>query len=167
MATITLKGHPIHTSGALPRVGAKAPAFTLTGGDLKDIGLGDYAGRRLLLNIVPSLDTPVCAVSTRKFNDHAQRHPDDVIAVVSADLPFAQARFCGNEGLENVVTLSTFRSRFPEDYGVSISDGPLAGVTARAVVIIDAGGTVRYTQLVPEIGEEPDYREAIKALEGC
>ncbi len=167
MATITLKGDPIHTSGNLPRLGAKAPPFTLTGGDLQDIELGDYAGRRVLLNIVPSLDTPVCGISTRKFNEHARRHSGDVVAVVSADLPFAQVRFCGNEGLENVVTLSTFRSRFPEDYGVRISDGPLAGVTARAVVVIDAGGIVRYTQLVPEIGEEPDYREAIKALEGC
>lgn len=165
MAKITLHGNAIHTSGELPKVGAKAPDFKLTTKDLKDVSLADYQGKKKLLNIVPSLDTPVCAISTKKFNDHAKQHPDSVILVVSADLPFAQGRFCGNEHLDNVVPLSLIRGKkFAEDYGVLIKDGPLAGVTARAVVVLDANDKVVYTELVPEIGQEPDYAKALKAL---
>lgn len=167
MADITLKGNPIHTSGDLPTTGSAAPDFKLTNADLADVGLADFAGKKKLLNIVPSLDTPVCALSTKKFNDYARDHGDTVMLIVSADLPFAQKRFCGNEGLDNVVPLSTFRSSFAEDYGVTIEDGPMAGVTARAVVVLDADDTVRYTQLVGEIAEEPDYEAALKALDAC
>lgn len=165
MAKITLHGNPIHSNGELPKVGSKAPDFKLTTKDLKDVSLADYQGKKKLLNIVPSLDTPVCAISTRKFNEHAKQHKDSVILVVSADLPFAQGRFCGNEHLDNVIPLSLIRSKkFAEDYGVLIKDGPLAGVTARAVVVLDAHDKVVYTELVPEIGQEPDYDEALKAL---
>ncbi len=164
MATITLKGNEIHTNGELPKVGAKAPDFTLTDRDLKDISLDRFAGRRKLLNIFPSVDTPVCALSTKKFNDHAREHEDVVMLMISADLPFAQARFCGNEQLNNVQTLSTMRSEFPRDYGVLIEDGPMAGLTARAVMVLDENNTVVHTQLVPEIAEEPDYEAALKAL---
>lgn len=165
MAKITLHGNPIHSNGELPKVGSKAPDFKLTTKDLKDVSLADYKGKKKLLNIVPSLDTPVCAISTRKFNEHAKQHKDSVILVVSADLPFAQGRFCGNEHLDNVIPLSLIRSKkFAEDYGVLIKDGPLAGVTARAVVVLDANDKVVYTELVPEIGQEPDYDKALKAL---
>ncbi len=167
MADITLKGNPIHTAGDLPETGAAAPAFKLTNGGLSDVGLDAFAGKKKLLNIVPSLDTPVCALSTKKFNDYAREHGDTVMLIVSADLPFAQQRFCGNEGLENVVPLSTFRSSFGEDYGVTIEDGPMAGITARAVVVLDADNQVRYTQLVGEIADEPDYETALKALDAC
>ncbi|MFO7639819.1 MAG: thiol peroxidase, partial [Candidatus Competibacteraceae bacterium] len=127
--------------------------------------LADYAGKKKLLNIVPSLDTPVCALSTKKFNEHAKTHPDAVILVISADLPFAQGRFCGNEGLSNVVALSLMRSRqFAEDYGVLVTDGPLAGLTARAVVVLDENDVVRHAELVPEIAQEPDYAAALAAL---
>lgn len=165
MAKITLHGNPIHSNGELPKVGSKAPDFKLTTKDLKDVSLADYKGKKKLLNIVPSLDTPVCAISTKKFNEHAKQHKDSVILVVSADLPFAQGRFCGNEHLDNVIPLSLIRSKkFAEDYGVLIKDGPLAGVTARAVVVLDASDKVVYTELVPEIGQEPDYDKALKAL---
>ena len=165
MAKITLRGNPIHSNGELPKVGAKAPDFTLTTKDLKDVSLADYKGKKKLLNIVPSLDTPVCALSTKKFNEHAKQHADTVILVVSADLPFAQGRFCGNEHLDNVIPLSLMRSKkFAEDYGVLLKDGPLAGVTARAVVVLDANDKVTYTELVPEIGQEPNYEKALKAL---
>ncbi|MDG4553379.1 MAG: thiol peroxidase [Candidatus Competibacter sp.] len=166
MATITFKGNPIHTNGDLPAVGASAPDFKLVTADLNDVTLADFGGKKKLLNIVPSLDTPVCALSTHKFNEHAKTHPDTAILVVSADLPFAQSRFCGNEGLENVVTLSMMRSRkFAKDYGVLLEDGPLAGLTARAVVVLDGNNTVRYTELVPEIAQEPDYNAALAALQ--
>jgi thiol peroxidase len=165
MATITLHGNEIHTSGELPEVGSKAPDFKLTDAELADRGLGDFAGKKKLLNIVPSLDTPVCAVSTKKFNEHAEAHPDSVILIVSADLPFASGRFCNQEGLENVVTLSMMRDRnFAKNYGILITDGPLAGITGRAVVVLDADDKVLYTELVPEIGQEPDYEKAIAAL---
>ena len=165
MATVTLKGNPINTNGELPAVGATAPDFKLVAADLKDLSLADFAGRKKLLNIVPSLDTAVCALSTRTFNAHAKAHPDTVILVISADLPFAQKRFCGNEGLENVVTLSMMRSRkFAKDYGVLLEDGPLAGLTARAVVVLDANNQVRHTELVPEIAQEPHYEAALAAL---
>ncbi|HEX5314091.1 MAG TPA: thiol peroxidase [Gammaproteobacteria bacterium] len=168
MATIKLKGNPIHTSGELPRTGAAAPDFKLTRGDLSDVSLGAFAGKKKLFNIVPSLDTPVCALSTRKFNEYAKAHPDAVMLVVSADLPFAQARFCGNEHLQNVVPLAMFRDqKFATDFGVLLTDGPMAGLTARAVVVTDAGDKVRYTELVPEIAQEPDYEAALAALDAC
>ena len=167
MATITLQGNPIHTNGELPKIGSAAPDFKLTASDLADKTLADFAGKKKLLNIVPSLDTPVCAMSTKKFNDYAREHGDTVMLVVSADLPFAQQRFCGNEGLKNVIPLSTFRSDYAKTYGVAITDGPLAGVTARAVVILDTDNRVCYTQLVGEIGDEPDYEAALGALDAC
>ena len=167
MARITLKGNPINTSGELPAVGAKAPDFQLTGGDLKDVSLRDFAGKRKILNIVPSLDTAVCATSTRKFNEKAGALPNTVVLVVSADLPFASKRFCTTEGLENVVPLSLMRSReFAQSYGVLIQDGPLAGITARAVVVVDENDQVVHRQLVPEIGQEPDYEAALRAARG-
>lgn len=165
MATVTLQGNPLNTNGELPAVGGAAPAIRLVNKDLADVGLDAFAGKKKLLNIVPSLDTPTCAISTKKFNDHARAHPDTVILIVSADLPFAQSRFCGDEGLENVVTLSMMRSRnFAKDYGVLIEDGPLAGITARAVVVVDADDKVVYTELVGEIADEPDYERALAAL---
>ncbi len=165
MATITFKGNETHTSGELPAVGASAPDFKLVSKTLEDVQLTNYAGKKKLLNIVPSLDTSVCAISTKKFNEFAKDHADVVVLVISADLPFAQARFCGAEGVDNVITLSTMRSSdFAKDYGVLIEDGPLAGLTARAVVVADENNKVVYTQQVPEIGEEPDYDAAIKAI---
>jgi thiol peroxidase len=165
MATITLAGNTIHTNGALPVAGYKAPDFVLVDADLNNRSLGDYAGKKKLLNIVPSLDTPVCATSTRKFNEHAKGRDDVVMLVVSADLPFAMKRFCGMEGLSNVIPLAMMRSRdFARDYGVLISDGPLAGITARAVVVLDETNTVRHAELVPEIKQEPDYDAALKHL---
>ncbi len=164
MAQVTLKGNPIHTNGELPKVGAPAPAFKLTGGDLKDVTLADYKGKRKILNIVPSLDTPTCATSTRKFNESAGKLPNTVVLVVSADLPFASKRFCTTEGLQNVVPLSLMRDKnFAKDYGVLLQDGPLAGICARAVVVVDENDKVKYTQLVPEIGQEPDYDKALAA----
>ncbi len=165
MATVTLQGEPIHTNGDLPAVGSQAPEFRLVTTDLKDVNLGDYAGKKKLLNIVPSLDTPVCAVSTKRFNEAVKGRNDLVVLVISADLPFASDRFCSAEGIDNVVTLSMMRSRnFAKDYGVLIEDSPLAGITARAVVVLDASDRVTYTELVPEIGQEPDYDAALAAL---
>lgn len=164
MAQITLGGNPIHTSGELPKVGAQAPEFKLTNGDLKDVGLADYKGKRKVLNIVPSLDTPICATSTRKFNEQVSSLPNTVVLVISADLPFASKRFCTTEGLNNVVTLSLMRDKaFGKDYGVLIQDGPLAGVTARAVLVLDENDKVVHSQLVPEIKQEPDYAPALAA----
>lgn len=163
--SVTLKGNPIEVAGSFPRPGQKAPAFRLVGKDLKDVSLADFAGRRKVLNIVPSLDTAVCATSARKFNQRAGTLADTVVLVVSADLPFASSRFCAAEGLDNVVTLSTMRGReFLNRYGVEIASGPLAGVAARAVVVLDKEDTVVYSQLVPEITQEPDYEAAIAAL---
>jgi thiol peroxidase len=165
MATVTLHGNPIHTNGDLPAVGNKAPDFKLVKTTLSDVSLADFAGKRKLLNIVPSLDTGVCAKSTKYFNDHAQEHPNSAILVVSADLPFASGRFCSAEGIENVVTLSMMRDRdFAKDYGVLIVDGPLAGISARAVVVLDTEDRVVYIELVPEIGQEPNYTAALAAL---
>ena len=166
MATITLNGHAIHTNGELPPLGAPAPHFKLTRGDLSDVTLADFKGRKKLLNIVPSLDTGVCAASTRRFNEEAKRLGDKVVVlVISADLPFAQSRFCTGEQLENVISLSMMRDKnFAKDYGVLIQDGALAGICARAVVVLDAHDKVIYTQLVPEIVEEPDYVKAVAAL---
>jgi thiol peroxidase len=165
MATVTLQGNQIHTSGELPAVGASAPDFHLVDGKLNDVSLANYSGKKKLLNIVPSLDTPTCATSTRKFNERAGDRGDAVVLVISADLPFAQGRFCGAEGIDNVIPLSMMRSRnFAKDYGVLITDGPLAGITARAVVVMDENDKVVYTQLVPEIADEPDYDAALAAL---
>ncbi len=165
MAQVTLKGNPIHTNGELPKVGAPAPAFKLTNGDLKDVTLADFKGKKKILNIVPSLDTSVCATSTRKFNESGGKLPNTVVLVISADLPFASKRFCTTEGLQNVVTLSLMRDKnFAKDYGVLLQDGPLAGICARAVVVLDPSDKVVYTQLVPEIGQEPDYDKALAAV---
>jgi thioredoxin-dependent peroxiredoxin len=164
MATVTLKGNPVHTSGELPAAGSRAPDFALVGGDLKDVSLAAFAGKRKILNIVPSLDTAVCALSTRQFNARAGALPDTVVLVVSADLPFAAKRFCTTEGLQNVVPLSMMRSKhFAKDYGVLLVDGPLAGLSARAVVVLDATDRVVHAQLVPEITQEPDYDAALQA----
>jgi len=164
MANITLGGNPIHTSGELPAVGSQAPDFRLTAGDLKDLSLADFKGKKKVLNIVPSLDTPVCATSTRKFNADAGKLANVSVLVVSADLPFASKRFCTTEGLANVTPLSTFRSGFAKDYGIAIVDGPLAGVTGRAVVVLDENDKVAYVELVPEIKQEPNYEAALAAL---
>lgn len=165
MATITLKGNEIHTCGDLPEVGAAAPDFHLVDADLGDRRLSDYKGKKKLLNIVPSLDTPVCATSTQKFNEAAKGRDDVVMLIISADLPFAMSRFCTGENLDNVIPLSMMRTRaFAKDYGVLITDGPLAGITSRAVVVIDENDKITYTEMVPEIGQEPDYDQALAAL---
>ena len=165
MATITLKGNPINTNGDLPKVGSRAPYLKLVAEDLSDKELADFKGKKKLLNIVPSLDTSVCALSTKKFNDFAKTRDDMVVLIISADLPFAMKRFCGNEGLSNVIPLSMMRGRnFAKEYGVLIQDGPLAGLTARAVVVLDERDNVIYTELVPEIAQEPDYEKALAAL---
>jgi thiol peroxidase len=165
MAQVTLKGNPIHTNGELPALGAKAPDLKLTGGDLKDVSLADYKGKRKILNIVPSLDTAVCATSTRRFNESAGKLPNTVVLVISADLPFAAKRFCTTEGLQSVVPLSLMRDKnFAKDYGVLLQDGPLAGLCARAVVVLDENDKVVHRQLVPEIGQEPDYDAALAAV---
>ncbi|HEY1116243.1 MAG TPA: thiol peroxidase [Acidimicrobiales bacterium] len=164
MAEITLGGNAVHTNGELPAKGAKAPAFDLVKSDLTAVTSDDLSGQRIVLNIFPSVDTAVCATSVRRFNERAADLDDTTVVCVSADLPFAAARFCGAEGIENVVTGSTFRSSFLDDYGVRMIDGKLAGVAARAVVVLDADGTVLHSELVPEIAQEPDYDAAIKAL---
>ena len=147
-------------------MGSKAPDFSLVAGDLSDVSLATYAGKKKLLNIVPSLDTPVCATSTKKFNEAMAGKSDAVALVISADLPFASGRFCQAEGVGNVLNLSMMRSKnFGKDFGVLMEDGPLAGLTARAVVVLDANDQVVYTQLVPEITEEPDYYSALAALD--
>ena len=167
MATITLKGSPIHTNGDLPKVGAPAPAFSLTKIDLSDVGLDAFAGKTVVLNIFPSIDTPVCAASVRRFNAEVNKLADTVVLCVSADLPFAHKRFCGAEGLDNVLSVSDLRDKgFGERYGVKVIDGPLAGLLARAVVVIGKTGKVTYTQQVAEIAEEPDYDAAIAAVKG-
>lgn len=165
MATVTLKGNPVTVGGHLPKAGDTAPDFLLTGKDLADVALTSWNGKRKVLNIVPSLDTPTCQKSTRVFNEKASAMDNAVVLVIAADLPFAMSRFCGAEGLSNVVTLSTFRGRdFHQKYGVDIADGPLRGLTARAVVVLDENNRVLHSQLVPEIATEPDYDAALKAL---
>ena len=165
MATITLEGNEIHTVGELPAVGSEAPAFTLTNAKLGDSSLSDCAGKTLIMNIFPSIDTGVCAESTRRFNAAAASLDNTKVLCISADLPFALSRFCGAEGLTNVATLSTFRSpAFGDDYGVRITDGPLAGLMSRAVVVVDEEGKVKYTEQVPEITQEPDYDSALNSL---
>lgn len=165
MASITLQGNAINTNADLPAVGTVAPDFKLVTGELADKTLADFAGKKKLLNIVPSLDTPVCATSTKKFNDYASAHEDTVMLMISADLPFAMSRFCSAEGADNVISLSLMRSKaFAKDYGVLIQDGPLAGITARAIVVLDVDNKVVYTEMVPEIAQEPDYDAAVAAL---
>ncbi|MBI4455827.1 MAG: thiol peroxidase [Acidobacteria bacterium] len=165
MATVTLKGNPIHTNGELPKVDNQAPDFRLVDGKLNDVNLNTFKGKKKILNIVPSLDTPTCATSARKFNERAAQLNNAVVLVVSADLPFAQGRFCSIEGLKNVIPLSMMRSRdFAKDYGVLIEDGPLAGIAARAVVVLNESDKVIHAQLVKEIADEPDYDAALAAI---
>jgi len=166
MTQVTLGGNPITVAGTFPKKGDSAAEFSLTTKDLKDVGLKDFAGRRKVLNIVPSLDTPVCQKSTRIFNEKASALANTTVLVVSADLPFAMSRFCGAEGLNNVVTLSTVRGRdFHQRYGVDITDGPLKGLTARGVVVLDENNRVLHAELVPEIKQEPNYDAALAALQ--
>lgn len=164
MAHITLGGNPINTVGELPAVGDPAPAFTLTGTDLGQVSSEKFRGKALLLNIFPSVDTPVCATSVRTFNERAAETGVEVLCV-SNDLPFAQSRFCGAEDIENVTTASGFRDSFGADYGITITDGPMAGLLGRAVVVVGADGNVTYSELVPEIAEEPNYDAALAALD--
>ncbi len=164
MATITFQAHAIQTSGDLPPIGSDAPDFSLANIELENVTLANYAGKRKILNIVPSLDTPTCAASARKFNQKASNFENSVVLIVSADLPFAQCRFCEIEGLDDVQALSTFRSTFATDYGVQIIDSALTGLTARAIVVIDEQNKIVYTQLVPELAHEPDYEAVFTAL---
>ncbi|MBI4125117.1 MAG: thiol peroxidase [Deltaproteobacteria bacterium] len=162
MAKITLKGNPWNTAGELPKAGAKAPSFKLTKTDLSEVTQADFKGKRIVLNIFPSIDTPVCAASVKNFNERAAALKDTVVLCISKDLPFAQKRFCGAEGLEKVLPLSAFRdNNFGKAYGVQIVDGPLAGLFARAVVVLDPQGKVTHTELVGEIGQEPDYEACL------
>ncbi len=164
MATVTLGGNPISTAGDLPAVGTKAPDFSLTGGDLADVSLSKYAGKKVILNIFPSIDTAVCATSVRKFNEAAAGLSNTVVLAISRDLPFAQKRFCGAEGIENVVPLSAMKdTEFGKSYGVLMTSGPLTGLFARSVVVVDEKGNVKYKELVPEIKEEPKYDAALAA----
>ncbi|MFH0878349.1 MAG: thiol peroxidase [Lentisphaerota bacterium] len=166
MAEIKLKGNLIHTIGALPAKGSTAPNMKLTTADLSDKGLADFAGKKKILNIVPSLDTGVCATSAKRFNEEMGKRSGAVLLNISADLPFAQKRFCDSEHLSHVVTLSTMRApAFGKDYGVTIVDGPLAGLLSRAVIVLNKDNQVVYTEQVPEIAQEPDYPAALKALD--
>ena len=166
MSTVTLGGNAVNLKGIFPEAGQIARNFTMVKGDLSEASLSDWAGKKVILNIFPSLDTAVCATSVRKFNQLAAGKADTVVLAISKDLPFAQGRFCTTEGIENVVPLSAFRNdSFGEDYGVAMADGPLAGLLARAVVVIGKDGKVVYSQLVPEITTEPDYEKAIAALQ--
>ncbi len=164
MATITRRGAEVHSVGELPGVGTKLPAFTLTGTDMIDFDAGVIAGRRVVLNIFPSIDTGTCAMSVRRFNELAAGLENTLVLCISADLPYAQARFCGAEGIEKVTSASVFRSDFGQAYGVTMADGPLAGLLSRAVVVVDSEGAVTYTEQVPEIGQEPDYDAALAAV---
>lgn len=165
MATITFKGNPVRTSGSLPAKGTKAPSFTLVKSNLTSFSLSDAAGKNVILNIFPSLDTSVCAASVRKFNELAAGKTDTIVLAISKDLPFAHSRFCSTEGIKNVITLSGFRDQdFGKAYGVDMTDGPLSGLYSRCVVVIDKNGVVKYTEQVPEIAQEPDYEKALAAL---
>lgn len=165
MATLTFHGNQVNTAGTLPAVGSAAPQFCLTGRDLGDVTLAGLRGRKVVLNIFPSIDTPVCATSVRRFNEEASALGDTTILAISADLPFAVGRFCAAEGLENVVSASVFRSpEFGKDYGVVVTDGALRGLLSRAIVVIDTEGKVLYTEHVPEITTEPNYAAALQAL---
>ncbi|MCJ8154743.1 thiol peroxidase [Chryseobacterium sp. SSA4.19] len=164
MSTITLKGTSIHTIGDLPEVGKQAQEFTMVSSDLSEKHLADYTGKRVVLNIFPSIDTGICAASARKFNEEASTLDNTVIINVSRDLPFALSRFCAAEGLNNVETLSDFRGNFGEDYGVTLIDSPMKGLLSRAVVVLDEKTNVIYTEQVPEIGQEPNYEAALSVL---
>jgi thiol peroxidase len=165
MTQVTLGGNPLNVEGALPQPGQQAPDFSLVGADLADKTLASFAGKRKILNIFPSIDTGTCATSVRKFNEKAAQLKDTVVLCISADLPFAQKRFCGAEGIENVVSLSLMRgAEFKKNYGVALTSGPLAGVTARAVVVLDENNKVLHSELVPEIAHEPNYDAALAAL---
>ncbi|WP_373780246.1 thiol peroxidase [Neisseria dentiae] len=164
MAQVTLQGNPVEVGGAFLQQGQNAPDFQLTAGDLSEKTLADFAGKRKILNIFPSVDTGVCAKSVRTFNEKAAGLDNAVVLCISADLPFAQARFCGAEGIDNVVMLSTFRSGFARDYGVAIDSGALKGLTARSVVVLDENNRVLHSELVGEIANEPDYAAALAAL---
>lgn len=165
MADVLFKGAPAHTSGDLPKPGSTAPDFKLTNGDLQEVSLADFKGKKKLLSIAHSLDTGTCASATKRFNDFARSRPDVVVLVVSCDLPFAQARFCADAGVKNVITLSMMRDRhFAKDYGVLLTDSPIAGLTARATLVLDENDKVLYTQLGPELTVEPDYEPAFAAL---
>jgi thioredoxin-dependent peroxiredoxin len=164
MARVTFKGNPINTSGALPGVGTHAPDFALVAADLSEKTLADYAGKKKVLTINPSYDTGVCQATARKFNEALSARSDVVVLAISRDLPFAQKRFCEGEGLKNVVPLSSFRSSFGNDYGLDLVDGPLKGLTARAVLVLDEKNQVLVSQLVPEIVNEPDYAAVAAAL---
>lgn len=165
MATVTLQGNPVTTIGELPAVGSIAPAFELVKSDLSDLKIEDLAGKKVILNIFPSLDTAVCAASVRRFNVEASKIPDTRVVCISKDLPFAHSRFCTTEGIENVISASEFRSNnFGKSYGVMITDGPLRGLMARSVVVLDEKGKVIYNELVPEITREPDYQSALASL---
>jgi len=165
MAHITLQGNEIQTNGSLPQIGRKAPNFTLTTNNLSQVSLHDYKNTRVILNIFPSIDTGTCAASVREFNKRASELPNTKILCISRDLPFAQARFCGSEGISNVETLSDFNTgKFGKDYGLQIVDGPLQGLHSRVVIVIDEQGIVTYTQQVPEIVDEPNYGHVLQAL---
>ena len=165
MAQVTMRGNPIEISGSLPQPGQQAPAFSLVGNDLADVTLASFAGKRKVLNIFPSIDTPTCATSVRKFNTEAAGLENTVVLCISADLPFAQKRFCGAEGIQSVVSLSTMRGHeFLQDYGVAIAQGPMVGLTTRAVVVLDEQDKVLHSELVAEIGQEPDYQAALAVL---
>lgn len=165
MAQVTLKGNPVHTVGELPETNTKAPDFLLTKGDLTDVSLKDFAGKRKILNIVHSLDTGTCADSAKRFNQEVDKIDNAVVLTISEDLPFAQSRFCESNGVDKVVTLSQLRNKdFGKAYGVEFADGPLAGLLSRAVVVIDENDNVIYTQQVPEVSKEPNYDEVLKAL---
>ena len=165
MAQVTFKGNPINTAGSLPRVGSAAPDFTVVKTDLTPISLGELKGKKIVLNIFPSIDTPVCANSVRRFNVEASKLANTVVLCISKDLPFAQKRFCAAEGLENVIPASEYRdSSFSNAYGVTLVDSPLQGLFSRAIVVVDEKGTVVYTEQVPEIAQEPDYEKALAAL---
>ena len=165
MTNITLKGNPIHTIGSLPAVGTQAPDFKLTKTDLSDVSLKDFAGKKVILSIFPSVDTPTCATAVRQFNEKAAKLKDVVVLCISADLPFALNRFCGSEGLKDVIPASVFRHQeFAKQYGVRIVDGPIAGLLSRAIVVLDSAGKVLYTEQVSEIADEPDYQAALNAI---
>lgn len=167
MAQITFKGNPIHTNGTLPQVGSKAPEFKLTAADLSEKSLADFSGKYVVLNIFPSIDTGVCAQSVREFNTKVSLTANTVVLCISKDLPFASSRFCAAEGLENVVSLSDFKTDdFSNAYGVKMTEGPLAGLLSRAVVAINPEGNVIYTEQVPEIAQEPSYEGALNAIQG-
>ena len=167
MAQITFKGNPIHTSGDLPIIGEKAPNFALTAADLSMKNLADFAGKYVVLNIFPSIDTGVCAQSVRTFNSEVSQLENTVVLCISKDLPFASSRFCAAEGLEQVITLSDFKNdEFANAYGIKMADGPLNGLLARAVVVINPEGEIIYSELVPEIAQEPSYEGAVKAIKG-